>query len=289
MAATCPGPGCPSAWIRAPARGRAALFSRPGRKRCCVDAGARHRKLVRTLAAARHAAVPGHLRQRKAAVACRMRPGCERGSRRRRLVWTAGAAAKRRSSRNACLGVLHERRRSGAAWRLRARRGVSVAAGCAVDTASADGAGRRRGGRYARPRLRLMPGLTREACGRTAGRVAGSNCRCAVRSGRARAPGQPACDSARRAVGGGGVLGNGGAADTISTGKAAACALWAARTCSGERYGARFRDEASQAHTAVPLHASALKSHTCRVHGASLVPCLRARLLLGSDEPVRQL
>ena len=50
-----------------------------------------------------------------------------------------------------------------------------------------------------------------------------------------------------------------------------------------------FRDEASQAHTAVPLHASALKSHTRRVHGASLVLCLRVRLLLGSDGLVRQL
>ena len=50
-----------------------------------------------------------------------------------------------------------------------------------------------------------------------------------------------------------------------------------------------FRDEASQAHTAVPLRAPALKSHMRRVHGASLVPCLRARLLLGSDGPVRQL
>jgi hypothetical protein len=51
----------------------------------------------------------------------------------------------------------------------------------------------------------------------------------------------------------------------------------------------RFRDEPSQAHTALPLRAPALKSHTRRVHGASLVPCLRARLLLGSDGPVRQL
>ena len=43
----------------------------------------------------------------------------------------------------------------------------------------------------------------------------------------------------------------------------------------------RFRDEPSGAHTALPLHASALKSHTRRVRGASLVQCLRARLLLG--------
>ena len=61
-------------------------------------------------------------------------------------------------------------------------------------------------------------------------------------------------------------------------------------SCKSDKIGEpRFRDEPSQAHTALPLHASALKSHTRRVRAASLVQCLRARLLLGGDGPVRQL
>ena len=55
-----------------------------------------------------------------------------------------------------------------------------------------------------------------------------------------------------------------------------------------QKVPAGFRDEPSGAITALPLHASALKNHTCRVHGASLIPCLRARLLPGGDGPVRQ-